>query len=175
MAVVGAALAPCCFPVLAAGLGLVGIAGWETGSRWITQGSAVLTLVALWRARRGFGGIFSLLVGVTGAGLIFVAYHATFFASLVYEGLSLLICGAVGLWVYRRLRWDLKQPILRSVLTCPACGFRKSETMPTHACLFFWDCPKCGARARPLAGDCCVFCSYGTAPCPPVQLRGCAC
>jgi hypothetical protein len=24
-------------------------------------------------------------------------------------------------------------------------------------------------RLRPKAGDCCVFCSYGTVPCPPVQ------
>jgi hypothetical protein len=22
---------------------------------------------------------------------------------------------------------------------------------------------------RPKQGDCCVFCSYGTVPCPPVQ------
>jgi len=24
---------------------------------------------------------------------------------------------------------------------------------------------------KPLTGDCCVFCSYGTVPCPPIQLR----
>ncbi|MDY0329290.1 MAG: GDCCVxC domain-containing (seleno)protein [Thiomonas sp.] len=33
--------------------------------------------------------------------------------------------------------------------------------------------PACGAELRPLPGDCCVFCSYGSVPCPPVQrLRG---
>ena len=42
--------------------------------------------------------------------------------------------------------------------------------MPTDACLFFWTCPTCGVRVKPNAGDCCVFCSYGTVPCPPVQL-----
>ncbi|MCZ6756852.1 MAG: GDCCVxC domain-containing (seleno)protein [Bacteroidetes bacterium] len=26
--------------------------------------------------------------------------------------------------------------------------------------------------AKPLDGDCCVFCSYGTEPCPPVQMSG---
>ncbi len=41
--------------------------------------------------------------------------------------------------------------------------------MPTDACLFFWDCPGCGTRRKPKAGDCCVFCSYGSVPCPPVQ------
>jgi hypothetical protein len=25
---------------------------------------------------------------------------------------------------------------------------------------------------KPLAGDCCVFCSYGSVPCPPVQQNG---
>nr|WP_299019146.1 GDCCVxC domain-containing (seleno)protein [uncultured Tepidimonas sp.] len=27
-------------------------------------------------------------------------------------------------------------------------------------------------RARPRPGDCCVYCSYGTSPCPPVQASG---
>jgi len=64
--------------------------------------------------------------------------------------------------------------VLESTLSCPACGHPVRETMPTDACLFFYDCPGCGARLKPKAGDCCVFCSYGDTPCPPVQLgRGC--
>jgi len=58
---------------------------------------------------------------------------------------------------------------LRSTLTCPACGHQAAETMPVDACQFFYDCKACGARLKPKAGDCCVFCSYGTVPCPPVQ------
>ncbi|HET7415668.1 MAG TPA: GDCCVxC domain-containing (seleno)protein [Arthrobacter sp.] len=41
--------------------------------------------------------------------------------------------------------------------------------MPTDACQFFWVCPACEQRLRPLEGDCCVFCSYGTLPCPSKQ------
>jgi hypothetical protein len=41
--------------------------------------------------------------------------------------------------------------------------------MPTDACLFFHECAGCHALLRPEAGDCCVFCSYGSVPCPPVQ------
>jgi hypothetical protein len=41
--------------------------------------------------------------------------------------------------------------------------------MPTDACQFFYDCKGCGALLRPEQGHCCVFCSYGTVPCPPVQ------
>jgi hypothetical protein len=60
-------------------------------------------------------------------------------------------------------------PVLESVLTCPACGHGSAELMPTDACLFFWNCPACGARVKPKEGDCCVFCSYGSVPCPPMQ------
>ncbi|MCS6995867.1 MAG: hypothetical protein NZ533_02745 [Casimicrobiaceae bacterium] len=55
------------------------------------------------------------------------------------------------------------------LITCPACGHRAVEPMPIDACLFFYDCPGCGARLSPKPGDCCVFCSYGDQPCPPVQ------
>ena len=59
--------------------------------------------------------------------------------------------------------------ILTSELTCPHCGFRQTATMPTDACQFFYDCVNCGVLLRPKAGDCCVFCSYGSVVCPPVQ------
>ena len=61
---------------------------------------------------------------------------------------------------------------LTSEITCPQCGDRRTETMPTDACQFFYDCAGCGAVIRPKPGDCCVFCSYGTVPCPPVQALG---
>ena len=59
--------------------------------------------------------------------------------------------------------------ILQSVITCPQCGFSQAETMPVDACVFFYDCPNCAALLRPLPGDCCVFCSYGSVKCPPIQ------
>jgi hypothetical protein len=58
---------------------------------------------------------------------------------------------------------------LESTLTCPSCGHQSVETMPTDACQFFYDCLGYGMRLKPLAGNCCVFCSYGSVPCPPVQ------
>ena len=59
-----------------------------------------------------------------------------------------------------------------STLTCPECGHRKTEEMPTDACQFFDDCEGCKVVLKPLAGDCCVFCSYGDVACPPVQING---
>lgn len=58
---------------------------------------------------------------------------------------------------------------LRSTLTCPECGRSAIETMPINACQFFYSCKGCGQTLRPNDGDCCVFCSFGTMPCPPVQ------
>jgi hypothetical protein len=63
-------------------------------------------------------------------------------------------------------------PILVSTLTCPFCGHASEEVMPEDACLVVYDCPGCGARLKPKPGDCCVFCSYGSVPCPPVQAAG---
>ena len=63
---------------------------------------------------------------------------------------------------------------LESVLTCPTCGHAKRETMPTDACQYFYECQSCKTLLRPNAGDCCVFCSFGTVKCPPMQAsEGC--
>ena len=56
---------------------------------------------------------------------------------------------------------------LESEVTCPKCGHKKNETMPTDSCLFFYECEECKAMLKPLSGDCCVFCSYGSVACPP--------
>jgi hypothetical protein len=61
---------------------------------------------------------------------------------------------------------------LQSALTCPSCGMVKVETMPTNACLYFYECTGCRTVLKPKRGDCCVFCSYGSMPCPPVQQSG---
>ncbi|WLB58987.1 GDCCVxC domain-containing (seleno)protein [Bradyrhizobium sp. 521_C7_N1_3] len=62
---------------------------------------------------------------------------------------------------------------LESTLTCPECGHQTVETMPADACRFFYDCAGCGKRLKPKEGDCCVFCSFGSAPCPPIQAGDC--
>jgi len=63
--------------------------------------------------------------------------------------------------------------VLQSVLTCPCCGFARQETMPTDSCRFFYQCLNCGTLLKPKAGDCCVFCSFGSVRCPPMQQAGC--
>jgi len=55
---------------------------------------------------------------------------------------------------------------LKSTISCPECGFSKEETMPEDACAFFYECEQCKTVLKPLKGDCCVYCSYGTVKCP---------
>ena len=58
---------------------------------------------------------------------------------------------------------------IQSEITCPHCGHKKTETMPTDVCVIKYNCDKCGAELRPKKGDCCVFCTYGTHKCPSMQ------
>ena len=58
---------------------------------------------------------------------------------------------------------------LQSTVTCPACGYQATETMPTDACQYIYDCKRCDTRMKPKMGDCCVYCSYGSVACPPIQ------
>ena len=62
-----------------------------------------------------------------------------------------------------------------SILTCPACGHAETTAMPDDACIVVHACAGCGAVLRPKSGDCCVFCSYGSVPCPPVQAERACC
>jgi len=56
-----------------------------------------------------------------------------------------------------------------SEITCPNCGYIKNEIMPANACVHFYECENCKTMLKPLPGDCCVFCRYGTVKCPPIQ------
>ncbi|MES2765777.1 MAG: GDCCVxC domain-containing (seleno)protein [Bacteroidota bacterium] len=63
----------------------------------------------------------------------------------------------------------LKKIEIHSVITCPECGFKKDEVMPTDACQFFYECENCREVLKPREGNCCVYCSYGSVKCPPIQ------
>ena len=58
---------------------------------------------------------------------------------------------------------------LESIVTCPHCGFRSAEVMPTQFCLIRFQCKNCSAILVPKEGDDCVFCSWGDTKCPSQQ------
>jgi hypothetical protein len=65
--------------------------------------------------------------------------------------------------------------VLECALTCPQCGAKTIERMPTDACIVFYECANCHSMLRPKPGDCCVFCSYGSVKCPPIQQSQACC
>ncbi len=170
-ALLSAIAAPCCFPIFAVvgtavGLGVLG--RFEGPVLYTFQGFVLFSLIgfitAFLRQRR----IAPLLLGIASAASIFYALHLDFLPVALYSGLAgLLVTTAWNYFMPSHASSD--SPILRSVITCPRCGHQREETMPTDACLFFYDCTACGARFKPKTGDCCVFCSYGSVKCPPMQ------
>lgn len=66
-------------------------------------------------------------------------------------------------------RGNLMAIELVSVVHCPQCGAERAETMPAEYCQIRYTCPQCGTEWRPKQGDCCIFCSYGSMPCPSKQ------
>ncbi|WP_372527288.1 GDCCVxC domain-containing (seleno)protein [Piscinibacter sp.] len=69
----------------------------------------------------------------------------------------------------------MNEVIRQSTITCPVCGHAKQETMPVDACQWYYECESCKTLLRPKAGDCCVFCSFGTTPCPSMQHSSSCC
>ncbi len=170
--------APCCFPLfaaVAAGVGLGVLGRFETTVLYIFQGFALLAVTGLglgYRAHRNLGPFaLGLLSGVALA----YSFYGSWRTELLYVGLFGIVIASVWNWIFTRAIAK-SEPLLQSVITCPSCGHRAEETMPTNACLFFYDCGHCNARLKPKPGDCCVFCSYGSIPCPPIQIgdRCCA-
>jgi len=56
-----------------------------------------------------------------------------------------------------------------SEITCPHCGHKKTETMPTDVCRIKYTCENCNTELVPKDGDCCVFCTHGNHKCPSMQ------
>lgn len=69
----------------------------------------------------------------------------------------------------------MKNIIYESTIKFPNCGFEKELRMPEDACMHFYECENCKQLLKPLDGDCCVFCSYGTVVCPPKQKENKCC
>jgi hypothetical protein len=105
------------------------------------------------------------------------AAGATAFSAGIEPFSGVLIAIGIGSGAYAGWRMyqkrkgdtDATAVVLESCITCPKCTFRQTETMPTDACQYFYECTSCHVVLKPNAGDCCVFCSFGTVECPPIQ------
>lgn len=172
---------PCCFPLFGIALSTLGASSFELFggvTLYVFLGFVVLSLI---------GSVFSylyhkkwlpLFVGALSSVMIFYNY---FFDS---ESNDTMYLGMIGLMIaslmnyYETKIFNLmknKKIILQSTITCPNCGHKKEEIMPTDTCQFFYECENCKTLLKPKLNDCCVYCSYGSVKCPPIQTEGRCC
>lgn len=172
-AVLAAAAAPCCFPLLAAlgaALGLGALQAWRGYMDYAIQGFVLISVAGSAFAFRQHRQAWPLVIGLASAAVIFFAFYVSNHVALIYTGLAGLAVASIWNVVANRQAGSCCRPAtLQSTITCPHCGHQSRETMPTDACVYFYECPGCHAMLRPKSGDCCVFCSYGSAKCPPIQ------
>lgn len=178
-----AIFSPCCFPIFAFAASALGLGSFELfggWSMWIFQIMVLINIAGLVISYFKHRCLYPLLVAIPSGLLIFYGYHfndSDYWTYFLYAGmLGLLIA---TFWNYKRNKMhascnscttsNSKTANLNSTITCPDCGHKKAEVMPTDACVYFYECENCKTRLKPLPGDCCVYCSYGTVKCPPIQ------
>jgi hypothetical protein len=178
-ALLAAAAAPCCFPLLAgigAALGLGALQAWRGYMDYAIQLFVILSVVGGVFAFRQHRQMWPLVIGLASAAAVLFAFYVRYQVALIYGGLAGLAVAAGGSIIARRQALACSGPVvLQSTITCPACGHQKQETMPTDACVHFYECESCHTKLRPKPGHCCVFCSYGSVKCPPIQSGGGCC
>lgn len=177
---VTAIFSPCCFPLFAFAASAMGLGSFELFGGWtmyIFLAMAVVSVVGLVVPYRKHRCLYPLLVAVPSLISIFYAFHTSANSPWMYIGMAGLLAATIINHYRNRLHgncdtctvYNGKKIELESTITCPECGHKKTDIMPTDACQYFYDCEKCGQILKPLEGDCCVYCSYGSKKCPPVQ------
>lgn len=176
-----AIFSPCCFPLYGFALSALGLGSVELfgGFTWyIFQGLIVLALFGQYWSYKKHKDILPLLIAVTSSLLILGSYYISFSLPLIYSGMfGLLIATIINHFSKRKAKScpncvstpDDNILIFQSTITCPHCGHSKKETMPHDSCQFFYECENCKTVLKPNKGDCCVYCSFGTAKCPSIQ------
>jgi hypothetical protein len=144
---------------------------------WVFLVMVLISVAGLIISYRGHRFRYPLLIAISSALLILYSYFYANNLYLIYIGMFGLLI-ATGVNYYKNklqgscdtcVNYKGKVVELKSTITCPDCGYKKTEMMPTDACAFFYECENCKTRLRPLEGDCCVYCSYATLKCPPIQ------
>ena len=175
-----AAAPACCLPLLAsvgASLCFSAFAPYSTALTYLLQCSVVFAVAGALIGFRQHHKWQPLVLAAASAISIFYAYNVQLSQGLVYSGLLGLLAAAVWNTIEcRRCATCVPSIIqLHSTIICPLCGHQRTEAMPTDSCLYFYECTACKALLKPNSGDCCVFCSFGSVKCPPIQSGACVC
>ena len=175
-----AIFSPCCFPVFAFGASIFGLGNFELfggWTMWIFLAMVMISVIGLFISYRKHRSVYPLLIAIPSVILIYYGYYFSGNTYFIYTGMfGVLIATCLN---YYTNKWDHtcdtcviyngKLVELKSTLICLNCGYKKDEIMLTDACQFFYECENCKVILKPKQGDCCVFCSYGTVKCPPIQ------
>ncbi len=178
-----ALFSPCCFPLFGFIASAFGFGSFELfggWTMWLFQLMVLVSIAGMIFSYRKHACTYPLLIAVPNGLLIFSAIHLITLENWVnymYVGMMGLFVATI--WDYRRSKlnqncdtcatYNGKTVELASTITCPNCAHSKDEMMPTDSCSYFYECEKCKTILKPLSGDCCVYCSYGTVKCPPIQ------
>lgn len=113
----------------------------------------------------------ALIIGLGGAtGMLAFANGLERFSGVFMAiGAIALLYGTYLYYQKRNVTMQSDKVKLQSIITCPKCGHNYEETMPTNACQYFYECKSCKTILKPAKGDCCVYCSFGSVVCPPIQ------
>ena len=109
----------------------------------------------------------ALIIALGGSASLLAFSNGLESYSGAFMGLGAVLLGYGGYKLYTSKQSS--KVVLESTITCPKCHHSKMEIMPTTACQYFYECEDCKEILKPKKGDCCVYCSYGTVPCPPIQ------
>ena len=168
---------PCCFPLFAFSASALGLGSFELfggWTMWIFLIMVIISIIGLIISYFKHLSWYPIIIAVPSAMAISYSIFYNGATFLIYIGMFGILM-ATGVNYYRNkldkncTMYRGKTVKLKSTLTCPKCGYKKEEIMPTDACQFFYECTKCKIILKPLEGDCCVYCSYGSVKCPPIQ------
>ena len=175
-----ALFSPCCFPLFAFGASALGLGSFELFGGWtmyVFQAMVLISIIGFCISYQKHKCLYPLLIALPSALLIFYSFYINNLTYFVYAGMFGILI-ATGVNYYRNKLhgscdtcaiYNGKSVELKSTLRCPNCGHKKDEMMPTEACQYFYECDQCKTILKPLKGDCCVYCSYGSVKCPPIQ------
>jgi hypothetical protein len=175
-----AILSPCCFPLFAFGASALGLGSFELFGGWamyIFMGMVIISIVGFVISYRKHRCLYPLLLAIPSAISIFYGFFSLNITPWIYIGMFGMLAATIVNYYRNRLHGNCDTCTeyngeiveLETVITCPECGHKKTEMMPTNSCQYFYECENCKKVLKPLKGDCCVYCSYGSVKCPPIQ------
>jgi hypothetical protein len=144
-----ALFSPCCFPLLAFGASALGLGSIELFGGWTMRIFLIMVMISIIGLIISYykhRSLLPLLIAIPSAIVINYAFFTNSNTSLIYLGMFGILI-ATGVNYYRNklqgncescTTYEGKTVELKSTLTCPNCGYRKEEIMPTDACQFFY-------------------------------------